>query len=54
MIWINDNLQIFTFFKNVLRQLLFLKIVSVIKIKNKLFICIVYEVVVRVDLVNEL
>ena len=33
-----DNLQIFTF-KNVLRQLLFLEIVSVRKIKNKLFRC---------------
>ena len=49
------NLQIFTFKKNVLRQLLFLEIVSVTKIKNKLFIHMyVYKVVVRVDLKNEL
>jgi len=32
-----DNLEIFTFKKNVLRQLLFLEIVSVTKVKNKLF-----------------
>ena len=36
MRWKKDNLQIFTF-KNVLRQLLFLEIVSVMKIKNKLY-----------------
>ncbi len=34
MRWKKDNLQIFTFKKNVLRQLLFLEIVSVTKIKN--------------------
>ena len=33
-----DNLQIFTF-KECLRQLLFLEIVSVRKVKNKLIIC---------------
>ena len=32
-----DNLQTFTLKKNVLRQMLFLEIVSVTKIKNKLF-----------------
>ena len=32
--------KIFTFKKNVLRQSLFLEIVSVTKIKNKLFRCI--------------
>ena len=39
MRWKKDNLQIFTVKKNVLRQLLFLEIVSVTKIKNKLFRC---------------
>ena len=34
-----DNLQIFTF-KECLRQLLFLEIVSVRKVKNKLIICL--------------
>ena len=41
MRWRKDNLQIFTLKKmlNVLRQLLFLEIVSVTKVKNKLFRC---------------
>ena len=39
MRWKKDNLQIFTFKKNVLRQLLFIEIVSVTKIKNKLLGC---------------
>ena len=34
MRWKKDELRIFTFKKNVLRQLLFLEIVSVTKIKN--------------------
>ena len=38
MRWKKDNLQIFTL-KNVLRQLLFLEIVSITKIKNKQFRC---------------
>ena len=41
---------------NVLRQLLFLEIVSVMKIQNKLFSFYIYEykVVVGVELINEL
>ena len=39
MRWKKDNLQIFTLKKNVLRQIFFLEIVSVTKIKNKLFRC---------------
>ena len=43
MKWKKDILQIFTFKKDVLRQLLFLEIVSVTKIKNKLLRCMCIE-----------
>ena len=43
-----DNLQIFTLKKNVLRQMLFLEIVSVTTL------LMYHEVVVGVDLINEL
>ena len=41
MRWKKDSLQIFTLKKNVLRQLLFLEVVSVTKIKkNDLDVCV--------------
>ena len=46
MIWKKNNFQIH-YLKNVSRQLLFLEIVSVMKIKNKLLICNEYKVVGR-------
>jgi len=54
MRWKKDNLQIFNLKKNVLRQLLFLEIVSVRKIKKQTVQMYVYKVVVGVDLINEL
>jgi len=42
------------FLKNVIRQLLFLEIVSVRKIKTKLFICMCIKWWWGVDLINEL